>query len=122
MTPEHCIVRRSEALSAAKLLHERLPSPRARSFTDAAQSTAFILSLIHIFLALIIALGCEFFEVAADNGYITLDEFLVKGITLALAVLAIFMVGLTTFKKGIQSVMKGTLCLLYTSCCKEHRG
>ena len=60
-------------------------------------------------LALIIALGCEFFEVAADNGYITLDEFLVKGITLALAVLAIFMVGLTTFKKGIQSVMKGTL-------------
>ena len=27
-------------------------------------------------LALIIALGCEFFEVAADNGYITLDEFL----------------------------------------------
>ena len=42
MTPEHCIVRRSEALSAAKLLHERLPSPRARSFTDAAQSTAFI--------------------------------------------------------------------------------
>lgn len=60
-------------------------------------------------LALIIALGCEFFEVAADNGYITLDEFLVKGITLALAVLAIFMVGLTTFKKGIQSVMKSTL-------------
>ena len=60
-------------------------------------------------LALIIALGCEFFEVAADNGYITLDEFLVKGITLALAVLAIFMEGLTTFKKGIQSVMKGTL-------------
>lgn len=58
---------------------------------------------------MIIALGCEFFEVAADNGYITLDEFLVKGITLALAVLAIFMVGLTTFKKGIQSVMKGTL-------------
>ena len=54
-------------------------------------------------------LACEFFEVAADNGYITLDEFLVKGITLALAVLAIFMVGLTTFKKGIQSVMKGTL-------------
>lgn len=60
-------------------------------------------------LALIIALGCEFFEVATDNGYITLDEFLVKGITLALAVLAIFMVGFTTFKKGIQSVMKGTL-------------
>ena len=51
-------------------------------------------------LALIIALGCEFFEVAADNGYITLDEFLVKGITLALAVLAIFMVGLTTFKRA----------------------
>ena len=55
-------------------------------------------------LALIIALGCEFFEVAADNGYITLDEFLVKGITLALAVLATH-----NLQKGIQSVMKGTL-------------
>ena len=61
------------------------------------------------FLALAVAIGCEFFEVASDYGVFSLDEMVVKGITLVLALIAIALVGLTTFRKGIQSAMKGTL-------------
>ncbi len=61
------------------------------------------------FLALAIAIGCEFFEIAADWGVIHLPEAIVSGATLVLAVIAIALVGLTTFRKGIQSAMKGTL-------------
>ena len=61
------------------------------------------------FLALAIAIGCEFFEIAADWGVIHLPEAIVSGATLVLALIAIALVGLTTFRKGIQSAMKGTL-------------
>ena len=59
--------------------------------------------------ALVIALACEFFEIAADNGYVALSEGVVTAVTLGLAMIAIAMVGLTTFRKGIQSALKGTL-------------
>lgn len=60
-------------------------------------------------LALGLALTCEFVEVAGENGLLNLSETVLGGITLALAVAAIALVGLSTFSKGIRSAARGTL-------------
>ncbi|MDO5530973.1 heavy metal translocating P-type ATPase [Sutterella sp.] len=60
-------------------------------------------------LALVVAVGCEFIEIGAENGVIPLEESVANVVTLVLALVAIALVGLTTFRKGIQSAMRGTL-------------
>ena len=61
------------------------------------------------FLALAIALACEAIEVMSDWKVIELPELAVQGLTLGLALVAILLAGLTTFRKGLAAVTHGTL-------------
>ena len=60
-------------------------------------------------LALFVAIACEGLEVLGDSGVIPLSGTGVSALTLFLALVAIALVGLTTFKKGIQALTRGTL-------------
>lgn len=61
------------------------------------------------FFALAVALVCEFTEMAGESGLIPLGETALSAVTLVLALAAISLVGLTTFRKGIESLLHRTL-------------
>ncbi len=61
------------------------------------------------FLALFIALVSEAVELTHEYGVLAISDTLANGLSLICAVVAVLMVGLGTFRKGLQSTLRGSL-------------
>ena len=59
--------------------------------------------------ALLIALASEAIELTHEYGVLTVGAQYADGASLVLAIIAVLLVGVTTFKKGIQATLRGTL-------------